>query len=651
MFLVDFEQGRLIPDEELKNEFANRRPYGEWLASQRIELDDLRADTRAARLRAATRCSQRMQAFGYTVETMQFMLLPLVAREARSGRLDGQRLRRSPCLTDKPRMLYDYFKQLFAQVTNPPIDSIREEVIMSLECYIGPEAQPAGDARREHAHRLRLPHPILTNEELAGAQAPRPSRLEDADDRHHLRPQAEGEAGLHRGARPHLRAKPSRRSTRAISLVVLSDRAIGPTACRSARCSPCGAVHHHLVRTGQAHADRHRARDRRSPRGASPLPAGRLRRRRDQSVPGVRSAVAGAARRPAAGREYADDDRSSHAYRKAVAKGMLKVMAKMGISTLQSYKGAQIFEAVGLARRGDRALLRRHGQPHPRRRFRRAGRGSAAAPRARLSRSEPSDRLPVLPNPGEFHWRADGERHMWDPQAIADLQVAAPRQQRRRLQAVRRARQRGRAHARARLRGLLEVQDRRERQPIPLDEVEPAKRDRQAVLHRRDELRLDLGRGPRDAGHRHEPHRRQEQHGRRRRRPGAVQAAAERRLASARRSSRSRRAASASRSGTWPTPTSCRSRWRRAPSPAKAASCPASKVDDNIARIRYSTPGVGLISPPPHHDIYSIEDLKQLIHDLKNTQPVGARQREAGVAKSASARSPPAWPRRTPTTS
>ena len=328
---------------------------------------------------------------------------------------------------------------------------------------------------------------------------------------------------------------------------------------------------------------------------------------------------------------------------KAVAKGMLKVMAKMGISTLQSLQGRADFRSRRPQRRRDRSLLRRHRQPDSRASISTCWpRNRCAGTRSAIPR-RPIERLPVLPNPGEFHWRAEGERHMWDPQAIADLQVAAREQQRRCVPALRRSRER-RCDAQAARFAACSNSSRRQCGPIPIDEVEPAKEIVKRFCTGAMSFGSHLGRGPRNAGHRDEPHRRQEQHRRRRRRPGALQAAAQRRLASAPRSSRSHRAASASRSSTWPTPTSCRSRWRRAPSPAKAASCPATRSMTTSPASATRTPGVGLISPPPHHDIYSIEDLEQLIHDLKNSNPsarvsvklvaeVGVGTIAAGVAK------------------
>ena len=217
------------------------------------------------------------------------MLLPLVARAARPGRLDGQRLGLA-CLSDKPRMLYDYFKQLFAQVTNPAIDSIREEVIMSLECYIGPERNLL-ETTEEHAHRLRVPHPILSNEQLAALKHMDHRGWKHEDDRHHLA--AQRRRGRHdEGARPHLRRGRSRRSTTAIRSSCSPIARSAATACRSARCWRRGAVHHHLVRKTKRTRIGIVVEIGRSPRSASSLPARRLRRRCDQSVPRVRGAVA-----------------------------------------------------------------------------------------------------------------------------------------------------------------------------------------------------------------------------------------------------------------------------------------------------------------------------------------------------------------------
>ncbi|MBT8443374.1 MAG: glutamate synthase subunit alpha, partial [Gammaproteobacteria bacterium] len=236
MFLVDFEKGQLIPDRELKDEFANRLPYKQWLADQRITLADLWTDNEAQGFDPDS-LLHRMQSFGYTTETMQFMLLPLV-RELRDpvGSMGNDSA--LACLSDKPRMIYDYFKQLFAQVTNPAIDSIREEVVMSLECYVGPERNLL-ETTEEHAERLLIPHPVLTNEEL--------SAIRDMDHRG-WRTQAIditfGKDELLVGALERICAEAEQAIEDGFSLVVLSDRAISADRIPVSALLACGAVHH-----------------------------------------------------------------------------------------------------------------------------------------------------------------------------------------------------------------------------------------------------------------------------------------------------------------------------------------------------------------------------------------------------------------------
>ncbi|MFP6768376.1 MAG: glutamate synthase central domain-containing protein, partial [Planctomycetaceae bacterium] len=242
MFLVDFEQGRLIPDEELKRDFARRRPYGEWLKHQRMELDEF--EPRNPEGFTPETMLERMRAFGYTVETMQFMLLPLV-RELRDpvGSMGNDSA--LACLSDKPRMLYDYFKQLFAQVTNPAIDSIREEVVMSLECAVGPE-QNLLETTERHCHRLRIPHPILSNEQLAGLKELShrgwKSRTLDI-----TWPRSEGVEGL-LPAIDRICREAEEAIDEGFSLLVLSDRAISAERVPLSTLLATGAVHHHLVR-------------------------------------------------------------------------------------------------------------------------------------------------------------------------------------------------------------------------------------------------------------------------------------------------------------------------------------------------------------------------------------------------------------------
>ena len=430
MFLVDFEQGRIIPDDEIKHRYASRRPYGEWLRRSRLCLSDLRPQQEPHRY-SPDDLLPRMQAFGYTIETGQFMLLPLI-KEKRDpvGSMGNDAA--LACLSDQPRMLYDYFRQLFAQVTNPAIDSIREEVVMSLECYIGPEGNLLQPCESD-CRRLLVPHPILTNGEFSALQQMNQRGWSSATIDITF-PRSAGTAGMLATL-----DRICREAEQAIDdghgLVILSDRGIGPERIPLSTLMACGAVHHHLVRRAQR------------TRLGIVVESGEAREVHhfclligygaDAINPYLAFESLWRARRQQvlSADEFPDDDKVVMAYRQGVAKGILKVMAKMGISTLQSYKGAQIFEAVGLrddviercftgtASRiqgvGFETLaaeaLRRHARGFP------AGEERPAA---------------TLPNTGEFHWRPDGELHAWDPAAIADLQQAARGNSRAGLSAV-----------------------------------------------------------------------------------------------------------------------------------------------------------------------------------------------------------------------
>ena len=649
MFLVDFEQGRLIPDEELKRDFARRRPYGQWLEHQRMELDEFEPQNPEGF--TPETMLERMRAFGYTVETMQFMLLPLV-RQLRDpvGSMGNDSA--LACLSDEPRMLYDYFKQLFAQVTNPAIDSIREEVVMSLECAVGPEKNLLETTER-HCHRLRMPHPILSNEQLAGLKELShrgwKSRTLDI-----TWPRSEGVEGL-LPAIDRICREAKEAIDEGFSLLVLSDRAISAERVPLSALLATGAVHHHLVRkakrtrigivveTGEAREVHHHClligygAD-----GINPYLAfeSLWKSRREGIV------------EPSPDVQAPDDATSIHpveltredqdlvaAYRKGVAKGMLKVMAKMGISTLQSYKGAQIFEAVGLrdevvhrcfegtASRIQgvdfsviaEELLRRHALGYV---------------------SRPADQQVSLPNPGEFHWRAKGERHAWAPHVISDLQVAARTNSR---DAYRQFSERlnDKAKAQYALRGLIEFKASTD--SIPLDEVQPVSEivkrfctgamsfgsisseshETLAIAMNRLGGKSNTGEGGEDPV-RFEPLPN-----------GDSRRSAIKQVASGRFGVTIFYLANADE---------IQIKISQGAKPGEGGELPGRKVDENIARIRHSTPGVGLISPPPHHDIYSIEDLKQLIHDLKNANPdarisvklvseVGVGTIAAGVAK------------------
>ncbi len=610
MFLVDFEQGRLIPDEELKSDFSTQRPYWDWLRTERIHINELEPKKEPHGFDPDT-LLPRMQAFGFTNETMQFMLLPMI-REKRDPLGSMGNDSALACLSDQSRMLYDYFKQLFAQVTNPAIDSIREEIIMSLECYIGPEGNIV-TTTKEHCHRLLVEHPILSNEQLAAIKHMdhRGWKTKTIDI---TWPKSEGNSGLV-PALERICDEAEQAIEDGYQLVILSDRNIGKDRVPLPTLLASGAVHHHLVRqfkrtrigivleTGEAREVHHHClligygADAINPYMAFEA---LWQARREGLLP----------------EELTDDDQIVAGYRKAVAKGMLKVMAKMGISTLQSYKGAQIFEAVGLrddviercfAGTASRIqgvdfdvlateCIRRHEIGYP---------------------ENENLHQQMLPNHGEFHWRAEGERHMWDPTAIANIQTASRTNNYETYKQFAEHMNHD-AKTRCSIKGLLTFKT--DRQPIPLEEVEPAKdivvrfctgamsfgsisaeaHESLAIAMNRLGGKSNTGEGGEDEA-RFTPLPN-----------GDSKRSAIKQIASGRFGVTSWYLTNADE---------LQIKISQGAKPGEGGELPGSKVDSYIARLRHSTPGVGLISPPPHHDIYSIEDLAQLIFDLKNSNP------------------------------
>ncbi|HEX7237383.1 MAG TPA: glutamate synthase large subunit, partial [Gammaproteobacteria bacterium] len=608
MFLIDFERGRLVPDEELKNEFSNQRPYAEWLEQSRIALRDVVGDVQDHELVVDRETLlPRMQAFGYTIETMHFMLQPMV-REHRDpvGSMGNDST--LAVLSDKPRMLYDYFRQLFAQVTNPPIDSIREEVIMSLECYVGPERNLL-ESTPKHAERLRFRQPILSNEELAGIKNlnQRGWRTRTID----ITYERKAAPGGLKTAIDRICAEAERAIDDGYAMLVLSDRAMSAARLPVSALLACGAVHHHLVarakrtrigivvETGEAREVHHHC-----------LLVG-------YGADGINPYLAYEALVQARNEGQLEPDTDIVGdYRQAVSKGMLKVMAKMGISTLQSYKGGQIFEALGLAdevieRCFQGTVSRLQGVSFAVLEQETVRRHTLAYP------VDPADKLYSLPNPGEFHWRSGGERHAWEPTAIFSLQVAARRGDK---NAYRQFSEYVNQEARktGALRGLLDFAT--GMKPLPLEQVEPASEivkrfctgamsfgslsaeahETLAIAMNRIGGKSNTGEGGEDPA-RFVPLPN-----------GDSRRSAIKQVASGRFGVTIQYLANADE---------LQIKMAQGAKPGEGGELPGKKVDDNIARIRYSTPGVGLISPPPHHDIYSIEDLAQLIHDLKNSNP------------------------------
>jgi len=608
MFLIDFDKGRMIPDEELKHEFAKKQPYHQWLSNQRIALSQLEPSQESHGF-SQDDLLPRMRAFGYTSETMQFMLLPLV-KEGRDpvGSMGNDAA--LACMSDKSRMIYDYFKQLFAQVTNPAIDSIREEVVMSLQCYIGPEKNIL-DSTEEHAHRLLIPHPILTNEELGALKHMnfRGWTTQTIDITYDI---LEGGAGLANALN-----RICDEATQAIddghSLVIMSDRNISADRVPVSALLATGAVHQHLVKkhlrtriglvleTGEAREVHHHC-----------LLTG-------FGIDAINPYLAFEALWDAQRKGLLDNDSHNtdekivEGYRKSVGKGMFKVFAKMGISTLQSYKGGQIFEAVGLA---DDVIARCfEGTASRIQGVNLEVLADESLRRHALGYAEREANVAVLPNQGDMHWRANGDKHMWNPQSISNLQQAARSGDKNAYERF--SKMANEDTAKCTLRGMLDFNTGANGAAIDINDVEPAKEivkrfatgamsfgsispeshESLAIAMNRMGGKSNTGEGGEDAA-RWTPEKN-----------GDSRRSAIKQVASGRFGVTINYLTNADE---------LQIKVSQGAKPGEGGELPGTKVDDLIARLRHSTPGVGLISPPPHHDIYSIEDLAQLIHDLKN---------------------------------
>ncbi len=634
MFLVNFEEGRIYDDVELKNSIAVAKPYGTWLSEQRIRLEHL-ADPGSVPALDEETILERLRLFGYSIEHLNLILAPMAehGKEPLGSMGNDAAL---ACLSEQPRLLFDYFKQLFAQVTNPPIDSIREDIIMSISSYIGPEGNLL-EVGPEHAHRLQLDHPVLTNDALARLKQMnhRGWRARSIDITF---PVSAGAAGLERCLR-----RIAREAEEAIEegyqLVVLSDRAAGAERAPAAALAAVGAVHHHLIR-----------RFKRTRIGIV-LESGEPREVHhfcslfgfgaDAVNPYLAfEAIQHLAREGYVKQDFGDEELVER-YLSALAYGMRKVFGKMGISTLESYKGAQIFEAVGLADEvvalcfaGTASRVQGVGFEEL---------GTEALLRHRLA--YPPRNAPIgnrLLNFGEYQWRVDGEKHMWDPESIANLQIAVKHNDRSAYNRFRDA-QNQRSARQATLRGLMRFAPGSVEFAVPLEEVEPA----ESIMRRFATGAMSFGSISQEAhetlalamnaiGGKSNTGEGGEMPERYTPLPdGSSKRSAIKQIASGRFGATIEYLTEADE---------IQIKMAQGAKPGEGGELPGRKVFEVIAKTRYSTPGVGLISPPPHHDIYSIEDLAQLIFDLKNANPtarisvklvseVGVGTVAAGVAK------------------
>jgi glutamate synthase (NADPH) large chain len=631
MLLIDLQKQRLVPDAEIKRELSSRQPYAEWLKENQIHLEALPDPPRQYAF-SPTDILQRQRAAGYTEEDIRMIMIPMAT--------DGQEPIGSmgtdtplAALSDKPQSLFNYFRQLFAQVTNPPIDPIREDLVMSLTSYIGTERNILAETP-ENCHTLKLPDPLLTNRDLEKLR-----RVSQGDFLATTLPMLfrveGGEEELER-ALTSLCRRASLAIKSGYSILILSDRGFDEQDAPIPSLLALTAVHNHLVRE-ETRTQVALVVETAEPRevmhyclligyGASAVnPYLAIETLEDLSNKGVLPA----------GLTFEDALKN---YKKAVGKGLLKVFSKMGISTLQSYRGAQIFEAIGL----NRVIVDKYFTGTV---SRIEGVGldvlvREAQMRHRYAMQEVTDAEPELDLGGNYHFRINGEKHQINPDTVMKLQHAVRQEKYEtyREYAAIVDRQNKELYT---LRGLMELKD--AATPVPIDEVESAKEivkrfctgamsfgsiskqahETLAIAMNRIGGRSNTGEGGEEE-ERFLPDAN-----------GDLRRSAIKQVASARFGVTANYLINADE---------IQIKIAQGAKPGEGGQLPGHKVDAIIAKTRHSIPGVGLISPPPHHDIYSIEDLAQLIFDLKNVNPralisvklvseVGVGTVAAGVAK------------------
>ncbi|KAJ1916182.1 glutamate synthase [NADH] [Tieghemiomyces parasiticus] len=622
MLLVDTKAGRVVDDAELKRTVATRRPFRTWVKDQLLHIDTVKARYSAAGFLTPRPLDptpvaedRRLRAFGFTLEHLNTLLLPMVrdGKEALGSMGHDAPL---ACMADQPRLPYDYFRQLFAQVTNPPIDPIREEVVMSLECYVGPEGNLLA-MEEDQCRRLTLPSPVLSLEDLDVIKnLPRVVSDWPVAQIDLTFPRSDGLAGYER-ALERVCEETVQAITDGYKVVILSDTGTGADRVPLSTLLAVGGVHHHLVRqklrsrvaliveTGEAREIHHLCvllgygAD-----GICPYLAleSMLKLHREGVL----------------GRDDPEltPEKLITNYRKACDKGIRKVMAKMGISTLQSYKGAQIFEILGLDSRVVTTCFagtasRVQGSTFAMLAADAFAFHESAYPTRQVTGPE------TVGESGDYHWRSGGVGHVNDPTAVASLQDAVRRKNQ---DAYATYSQKSFEQIRAcTLRGLLDFRF-DETTPIPIEEVEPWTNIVQRCCtgamsygsisweaHSSLALAMNQLGGKSNTGEGGEdPTRSEPLPG------GGSMRSAIKQVASGRFGVTNYYLSDADE---------IQIKMAQGAKAGEGGELPGFKVTLEIARTRKTTPGVGLISPPPHHDIYSIEDLKQLIYDLKCTNP------------------------------
>ena len=637
MLLIDLEQGRIVDDDDIKAHLSSVQPYQQWLDRTQIVLEDLPGTDSPVATPNRLTLLDRQQAFGYTQEDLKFLMSPMASTGQEAVGSMGNDIPIS-VLSSRPKLLYSYFKQVFAQVTNPPIDPIREELVMSLLSLIGPRPNLLGINNTTPQKRLEVRQPVLTNQDLEkirsiGEIADNAFRTITLDLTY---PASDGAEGM-RPALDSVCAQAERACREGYNILVLSDRAIDDERIAIPALLGTSAVHHHLVRTGLRNflglvVETGEAREVHhfctlagyGAEAINPYLAFETLSAMRDDLP-----------------EKLSERQLYRRYIKAVDKGILKVMSKMGISTYQSYCGAQIFDAVGLGEDFVEQYFTGTASAID-------GVGLAEIARETVERHNLAfGDAPIYRNAldvgGEYAYRLRGEEHFWTPDTVTNLQHAVrggvPEKYRSFARLVNDQDRRMMT-----IRGLFELVP--AETPAPLDEVEPASE----LVKRFSTGAMSFGSISREAH--------------------STLAVAMNRIGG--KSNTGEGGEESDRFRPMPNGDSMRSAIKQVASgrfgvtteylvnsdmmqikmaqgakPGEGGQLPGHKVDAVIAKVRHSTPGVGLISPPPHHDIYSIEDLAQLIYDLKNTNPdadvsvklvseVGVGTVAAGVSKARS---------------
>ncbi len=631
MFLVDTVKGRIIGDDEMKAELASRQPYADWIKQNQITLEQLPEPTRVHGP-SHENTNTRQRVFGYTEEDIKIILDPM----ARNGEEPiGSMGVDTPlaCLSDRPQLLFNYFKQLFAQVTNPPIDPIREDLLMSLTSYIGTERNILVETPL-NCHTLKLPGPVLTNRDLEKMR-----RVSTGDLLATTLSAAfkvdEGALGLKRGLDALMR-RASLAVASGYTLLIISDQGVDKDYAPIPSLLSLAAVHNHLVK------EKSRTKIALIVESGEP---------REVMHFALLIGYGASAVNPYLAIETLEDmvqrgllppeitaEKAVKNFCKAIDKGLLKTFSKMGISTLQSYRGAQVFEAIGL----NRELVQNYFAGTV---SRIEGVGLDVIAQESVLRHDHGFRPRNLSElelevGGAYRHRISGEYHLINPQTISKLQHAVRQGNPKTFKEYTDLIDTQNKQL-CTLRGLLQLKD--ADQPIPLEEVEPAKEivkrfatgamsygsiskeahETLAIAMNRIGGRSNTGEGGEDAA-RFKPDA-----------DGNLRRSSVKQVASARFGVTTNYLVNADE---------LQIKMAQGAKPGEGGQLPGHKVDEVIAKLRHSTPGVGLISPPPHHDIYSIEDLAQLIYDLKNSNPkarisvklvseVGVGTVAAGVSK------------------